>query len=137
MEHPNAVRFRNAFDDLSERGDLEPTIRLLRDDAVWVNDIGAGPFHRGEGKESVIAPFAERMAPFDGDFGYELYTAPATTTWSRSSTRSARRAGQRFDNLALYRYELDDDGLVTHVRTYDRDREAIEAFWAAVGDPVR
>ena len=138
MEHPNAVRFRSAFDDLWERGELEPTLRLLRDDVVWINDIGAGPFHRGEGKESVLALFAEWMALFDGGFTHELVDICASDHNVVEILHEVGTArGQRFDNLALYRYELDDDGLVTHVRTYDRDREAIDAFWAAVGDPVR
>ena len=41
--------------------------------------------------------------------------------------------GNHFDNVALFRFELDAEGRVASVSTYDRDREAIKAFWAAVG----
>jgi hypothetical protein len=103
---------RRAFDDLWERGELDPTTRLLRDDVVWVNDIGAGPFHRGPGKESFVTLFAEWTALFDGGFAHELVDigasdhnvveilhevgtarASASTTWP--STARARRQRSR------------------------------------------
>ena len=109
MDHPNAVRFRTAFDDLWERGELDPTTRLLRDDVVWVNDIGAGPFHRGAGKESVLTLFAEWTALFDGGFAHELVDICASDHNVVEILHEVGTArGQRFDNLALYRYELDD-----------------------------
>jgi hypothetical protein len=37
------------------------------------------------------------------------------------------------DDVAYYHFELDDEALISRVRTVDRDRENIEAFWAAVG----
>jgi len=133
MDHPNAVRFRTAFNDLWERGDQEPILRLLRDDVIWINDIGAGPFHRIDGKESLLTQLAEWNALFDGGFTHELIDICASdhnVVEILHETGTAQ--GQRFDNLALYRYELDDNGLVTHVRTYDRDRQAIDEFWANV-----
>ena len=136
MEHPNATRFRNAFDDLWAHGDIESSMNLMRDDIVWINDIGAGPFHRFDGKEAVLTLFADWTALFDGGFTHQLVDICASdhnVVQILHETGTAR--GQYFDNLALYRYELDHDGLATHVRTYDRDREAINAFWAAVGDP--
>jgi ketosteroid isomerase-like protein len=133
MDHPNAVRFRSAFDDMWRCGDIEPTLQLMRDDVVWINDIGAGPFHRGDGKESLLALVTEWMALFDGTFTQELVDICASdhnVVEILHETGTAQ--GQRFDNLALYRYELDDNGLVTRVRTYDRDRQAIDEFWANV-----
>ena len=133
MDHPNAVRFRSAFDDMWRCGDIEPTLQLMRDDVVWINDIGAGPFHRGDGKESLLALVTDWMALFDGTFTQELVDICASdhnVVEILHETGTAQ--GQRFDNLALYRYELDDNGLVTHVRTYDRDRQAIDEFWANV-----
>jgi len=133
MDHTNAVRFRSAFDDMWRCGDIEPTLQLMRDDVVWINDIGAGPFHRGDGKESLLALVTEWMALFDGTFTQELVDICASdhnVVEILHETGTAQ--GQRFDNLALYRYELDDNGLVTHVRTYDRDRQAIDEFWANV-----
>ena len=41
--------------------------------------------------------------------------------------------GHQLANLALFRFELDVDGRVGSVSTYDRDREATEGFWAAIG----
>jgi ketosteroid isomerase-like protein len=133
-EHENATRCRVAFEALWQNADLEPTLALLADDVVWINDIGAGPWHEFHGKQGVLDLFTGWMAFFDGGFEHRLIDICAsdhTVIEILHEVGTAR--GQRFDNLAYYHFELDDKGLISHVHTVDRDRENIEAFWAAVG----
>jgi ketosteroid isomerase-like protein len=133
-EHPNAARFRLAFEALWQRGDLAPTHALLREDVHWVNDIGAGPWRDLHGKQAVLEMLAGWMALFDGGFEHQLIDICASDRNVIEILREVGTArGQLFDNLALYRFELDVDGAVAQVRTYDRDRDSIDAFWAAIG----
>jgi ketosteroid isomerase-like protein len=133
-EHPNAMSAREEFEALWQKGDFEPALARMHDEVHWVNDIGAGPWHECRGKQAVADMLAEWMALFDGGFEHQLIDVCASDNNVIQILREVGTAhGQRFDNLALYRFELDADGLVTEVRTYDRDREALVAFWEAIG----
>ncbi len=133
-EHPNATRARLAFEALWQGGDLAPSLALLHDDVHWVNDIGAGPWHEVRGKQGFRELFSGWMSLFDGGFEQQLIDTCASDSNVVQILREVGTArGQVFDNLALYRFEFDVDGLATEVRTYDRDREAVAAFWEAVG----
>jgi hypothetical protein len=71
---------------------------------------------------------------FDGTFTQELLDVCASDSNVVAILHEFGTArGQHFDNLALYRHEIGPDGTYVRARTYDRDREAIEAFWAVVG----
>ena len=134
MNHPNAAHYRQAYDALWNDTDLGPMLDWLRDDVVWTNDIGAGPFHRFDGKEAVVALWVRWNELFDGGFHQELVDVCASddnVVAILHEVGSAR--GHQFDNLALYRYELDTSGQISEVRTYDRDRDAVSRFWDAIG----
>jgi ketosteroid isomerase-like protein len=133
MEHPNARRFRAAFAGIWERGDMQVIDELVRDDVEWINDIGAGPFRQLDGKPAVYSMFDQWMALFDGGFRHELIDVCASDRNVVEVIHEIGTAkGHVFDNLALYHHELDDHGRVFRVRTYDRDRDAIERFWRLV-----
>ncbi len=132
-EHPNATRARLAFEALWQ-GDPAPSLALLHDDVHWVNDIGAGPWHEFRGKQGFLELFSGWTSFFDGGFEQQLIDTCASDRNVIQILREVGTArGHVFDNLALYRFEFDADGLAIEVRTYDRDREAIAAFWEAVG----
>jgi ketosteroid isomerase-like protein len=133
-EHPNATRFRLAFEALWQRADGDPTMALLADDVVWINDIGAGPWHEFHGKQGVETLFTEWMAFFDGGFEHRLIDICASDRTVIEILHEVGTAkGQAFDNVAYYHFTLNDEGLVSSVLTVDRDRENIDAFWAAIG----
>ncbi|MEO6570647.1 MAG: nuclear transport factor 2 family protein [Ilumatobacteraceae bacterium] len=134
MNHPNSDRYRQVYDALWNDADVGPMLDWLGDDVVWTNDIGAGPFHRFEGKAAVMGLWVRWNALFDGGFNHELVDVCASddnVVAILHEVGSAR--GHQFDNLALYRFELDTSGQIRVVRTYDRDRDAIARFWDAVG----
>ena len=133
-EHPNAARYRHAFDQMWQAGDVAPMVELLDPDVSWTNDIGAGPWRQIEGRSVLLEMFGAWGALFDGTFTHELVDVCASDSNVVAILHESGTArSQRFDNLALYRYEVGPDQTYLRVRTYDRDREAIEAFWAAVG----
>jgi ketosteroid isomerase-like protein len=133
-EHPNAIRYRRAFEALWERGDQSVLDAMCRPDAEWINDIGAGPWRELRTPEAIAEFLAGWYQLFDGGFRHELIDVCASDRSIVAILREVGLArGHTFDNLALYRYSLDADGLITHLRTYDQDREHIESFWAAIG----
>jgi len=133
MEHPNAQRIRAAL-TAADQGDYELVSGIFRPDVHWINDIGAGPYREAHGIEEVFAMLGQWNGLFDGTFHEEIIDVCGSDDnvvailHERGSV-----SGHQFDNLALFRFELDAEGRVVSVRTYDRDREAIEGFWAAVG----
>ena len=134
MEHPYATTYRRMIESIYERGDFEPFDRQIRDDVIWINDIGAGPWRRLEGKAAVGAMFDAWGELFDGGFRHDVIDVCASdhnVIMILHEVGDAR--GHRFDNLALYRIELDGEGRAAAITTFDRDREAINDFWAAVG----
>lgn len=136
-DHPNAARMRAAFEALWPDGDVAPALALLRDDVHWVNDIGAGPWREAHGKQGFLEMFSQWTSLFDGGFQQEVIDVCGSDRNVVVILREIGTAsGHVFDNLALYRFELGGDGLATDVRTYDRDRDEVTAFWAAVGPVV-
>jgi ketosteroid isomerase-like protein len=137
-EHPNATRARDAYVALWERGDLQPTLDWVHDDVVWTNDIGAGPWAKEiRGKDRVLEMQGWWMEFFEGNFKHELIDVCASDDHVAEILREVgEKDGHVFDNRAVYLFELDDDGKVVNVRTLDMDRQNIEEFWAAVGQPA-
>ncbi len=130
-EHPNAAHFRTIFEALWVDGDMQPMIDGTADDYDWHNDIGAGPWRHLRGKEEALAFSMWWMTFFDGTFRHELVDVTASDDRVIEVLREVgEKDGHVFDNLALYVYELGADGRAVALRTYDRDREAIDAFWA-------
>ncbi|MEO5900008.1 MAG: nuclear transport factor 2 family protein [Ilumatobacteraceae bacterium] len=133
MDHPNAHHYRTTHDALWDRLDIEPLFEWFTDDVQWTNDIGAGPFHRFDGKAAVLSFFEQWTNLFDGGFRHELIDVCASDTNIIAILREVGTArGHTFDNLALYRYQLDDSGRIVSVRTFDQDRESIVQFWEAI-----
>jgi hypothetical protein len=132
MEHPNAQRIRAAL-TMANEGEYGLISEILRPDVHWSNDIGAGPYREAHGIEEVFTLLGQWNALFDGTFQEEIIDVCGSddnVVAIMHETGSVN--GHRFDNLALFRFELDAEGRVAEVRSYDRDREAIEGFWAAV-----
>lgn len=137
IEHPNATYAREAFASLWQDGDFGPALERMSEDVHWVNDIGAGPWHEMRGKTAVVEMLAGWMGFFDGGFEQQLIDVLANDDRIIEVIREVGQArGQTFDNLALYHLLINAEGFVTEVRTFDRDREAIVAFWDAVGPVV-
>lgn len=134
VEHANAVQYRAAFETMWQSGDPSPMIELIDPDVSWHNDIGAGPWRDIQGRSQLLEMLGAFGELFEGTFTQELVDVCASDDNVVAILHEFGTArGQRFDNLALYRYELGPDATYIRVRTYDRDREAIEAFWSAVG----
>lgn len=132
-EHPNAARAREAFHAFWDDGDLQPMLDAASDDIVWVNDIGAGPFREVRGKDEVVAMQLWWSDFFGGTFRHELIDICASDERVIEVLREVgERDGHVFDNTALYVYEVDPDRpeQFRSLRTYDRDRDNIEAFWS-------
>jgi ketosteroid isomerase-like protein len=133
-EHENAARVRAAYDAMWQHGDSAPLVTLMDDDIVWINDVGAGPWRELQGAQVVMEGLGQWMALFDGGFSQEVLDVCGGDHNVVVVLREAGTArGHRFDNIALYRYEFGASGKVVRVRTYDESREAITAFWDAVG----
>jgi hypothetical protein len=121
-DHVNAVRYREAFEALWVRGDQS------------VMDAMAGPWRELLTPEAVAEFLTGWYTLFDGGFRHELIDVCASDKSIVAILREVGMArGHTFDNVALYRYSLDEEGLITTLRTYDQDRERTEAFWAAIG----
>lgn len=130
-EHPNAVRFRAAFDALWTDGDMQPMIDNTADDHLWINDIGAGPWRHLQGKDESLAFALWWTDFFEGSFRHELIDVCASDDRVIEVLREVgEKEGHVFDNLALYVYEIGPDGRATTLRTFDRDREAVDEFWS-------
>jgi SnoaL-like domain len=132
MEHPNAERLRAAWTAI-EDGEYALVTEMLRPDVRWINDIGAGPYGAANGIDEVFTLLGQWNELFEGSFHRDIIDVCGSDDNVVAILHEmGTAAGQRFDNLALYRFELDTAGQISSVRTYDRDREAIEQFWAAV-----
>jgi ketosteroid isomerase-like protein len=133
-EHPNAARYRSAFEQMWQTGDPSAMVGLIDPDVSWSNDIGAGPWREIEGRDQLLEQLGRWGELFEGTFTQELVDVCASDDNVVAILHEQGTArGQRFDNLALYRLELGPSGTYVRVRTYDRDRDAIEGFWSAVG----
>jgi ketosteroid isomerase-like protein len=130
--HPNADRARKIFDALWINGDSQPLLDASTDDFEWVNDIGAGPWRVLRGKDEAIAMQLWWFAFFEGNFRHELIDICASDSRVIEVLREVgEKDGHVFDNVALYVYEVDDDGQFCSLQTFDRDRDNVTAFWAA------
>lgn len=133
VEHPNATRIRNLF-VAGNAGDFEAADALAADDIIWINDIGAGPWHELVGKSAVLEFSMNWQVLFDGTWTYDILDACGSDSSVVLVMREHGVArGLQFDNHTLYHFSLDSDGRVERIQTYDRDREAIIAFWQAIG----
>ena len=133
MEHPNATRISSLW-NAANAGDQEAADGFVADDIVWLNDIGAGPWREVVGKQACLEFGLAWQVLFDFTFTYEVLDACGSDTSVVLVLREQGTArGHHFDNQALYHFTLDDGGMVTRIQTYDRDRDAIIAFWNAVG----
>jgi ketosteroid isomerase-like protein len=133
MEHPNATRIRTMW-QAANAGDQAVADELVADDIVWSNDIGASPWREVVGKQACLGFALAWQELFDFTFAYDVLDAcgsDASVVLVLREHGTAR--GHHFDNQALYYFTLDPDGKVARIQTYDRDREAIDAFWDAVG----
>lgn len=128
-DHPNLGRFRRALEALAQ-GDVDPTVALLHEDVVMVNDVGAGPWRELRGRDAVLGFWFAFGALFAGTFtqdvlaGWGFDDAIVLLVHERGTAR-----GAEFDNRAVYLLLLDSDGRCTELRTTDVDRAGIERFW--------
>ena len=132
-DHPLATRAREQFRLLWEDGDPQPAFGALADDVVWRNDIGAGPLRLLRGKDEVIAMLLWWTEFFEGTFRHELVDVCASDRQVIEILQeTGTKDGHEFDNLALYRFEVDprDPDRFCSVETFDRDRDGIDAFWS-------
>lgn len=117
----------------SEAGDFETVLAAFDPDVVWVNDAGAGPWAgRYEGIDAVAGMFAEFLGFFEGTFVQEV--VDVCTSDDRAVVvhqEWGEHGGHTFENRAVWvhRYE---GGRIVEVWTFDVDRDAGAAFWAAV-----
>ena len=133
-EHPNATNYRTAFEQMWQTGDATAMVGLIDPDVTWTNDIGAGPWRDIQGRAQLLEMLGHWSELFDGTFTQQLVDVCGSDDNVVAILQESGTArGQRFANLALYRYEIGPDATYVRVRTYDRDREALEAFWSAVG----
>jgi ketosteroid isomerase-like protein len=135
MAHPNADMFMNDFAALAA-GELAPLFDRTADDIVMVNDEGAGPWRELHGKEQVLDFWTRWTDLFDGTFRQDVtdvFGEDDRVVLFIHEHGTAR--GQRFDNRAIYLVRI-RDGRYIDFRTMDTDREAVAAFWAAVGMPA-
>lgn len=136
MEHPNATHIRTLF-LAANAGDFEAADALTADDIVWINDIGAGPWRELIGRDAVFEFSMAWQTLFDNTWTYDILDACGSDSSVVLVMREHGTArGHHFDNHTLYHFSLDADGKVTRIQTYDRDRDAIAAFWDAVGPVV-
>jgi hypothetical protein len=109
-EHPNVTRTRTAF-LAAHQGDVGPFDAMLPTDFVMVNhDNGVPPeLHLIDGKDAFFGFYGQWLTFFGGTFAQDL--------------------------LAIYGDDLITmrDGQWARLETFDRDREANDRFWAAVG----
>lgn len=130
-EHPNATRFRAIFNAFWVDGDMQPMIDSAADDYVWINDIGAGPWRQLQGKDEAMAFGLWWTDFFEGTFRHELIDVCASDERVIEVLREVgEKGGHVFDNVALYVYDIGSDGRATALRTFDRDREAVDEFWS-------
>ncbi len=132
-DHPLAARAREQFHSLWDDGDPQPAFDALADDVVWRNDIGAGPLRLMRSKDEVIAMFVWWTEFFESTFRHELIDVCASDRHVIEILReTGTKDGHEFDNLALYRFEVDprDPTRFSSVETFDRDRDHITEFWA-------
>jgi ketosteroid isomerase-like protein len=135
MAHPNADMFMNDFAALAA-GELAPLFDRTADDIVMVNDEGAGPWRELHGKEQVLDFWTRWTELFDGTFRQDVtdvFGEDDRVVLFIHEHGTAR--GHRFDNRAIYLVRI-RDGRYIDFRTMDTDREAVAAFWAAVGMPA-
>lgn len=133
MEHPNATRIRTSW-LAAMSGDPVAAGELATDDVVWINDIGAGPWRRLDGLQACGEFALAWQELFDFTWTYDVLDACGSDQSVVLVMREHGIArGHHFDNHTLYHFTLDSDGKVTHIQTYDRDRDAITAFWEAIG----
>ncbi|MEJ2869113.1 nuclear transport factor 2 family protein [Actinomycetospora sp. OC33-EN08] len=128
-DHPNLVRVRDAMAALAD-GDVEPTVALMAEDVVMVNDVGAGPWRELRGRDAVLGFWFAFAEFFGGTFAQEILAG-----WGFDDGvlllihEHGTTHGAVFDNRAVYQMLLGPDGRCTELRTMDMDRAAIEAFW--------
>ena len=133
--HPNADEARRVFDAFWTHGDVQPMLDAATDDFVWINDIGAGPWRELHGRDEAMAMQLWWFDWFAGTFRHELIDICASDDRVIEVLREVgEKDGHVFDNVALYVYDVGPDGRYTALRTFDRDREAIEAFWSHFPD---
>ena len=133
MEHPNATRIRSLW-LAANAGDPTAAEELVADDIVWANDIGAGPWRELVGKEACQSFGLAWQELFEFTWVYDVLDACGSDSSVVLVMREHGTArGHHFDNQALYHFTLDEEGKVARIQTYDRDREAIVAFWDAIG----
>lgn len=129
--HPNADEARRVFEAFWIHGDVQPMLDAATDDFVWINDIGAGPWRELHGKDEATAMQLWWFDWFEGTFRHELVDVCASDDRVIEVLREVgEKDGHVFDNVALYVYEVGPDRRFTSLRTFDRDRGAIEAFWS-------
>lgn len=136
-DHPLAARVREQFRALWDDGDPQPAFDALADDIVWRNDIGAGPLRLMRNKDEVIAMFVWWTDFFEGSFRHELIDVCASDRHVIEILREVgTKDGHDFENLAVYRFEVDprDPHRFCSVETYDRDRDNIATFWSYFPD---
>ncbi|MHC1560231.1 nuclear transport factor 2 family protein [Actinomycetospora sp. C-140] len=135
-EHPNVTHTRDAF-LAAQQGDVGPFDAMLPDDFVMVNhDNGAADQAEIVGKDAFFGFYGRWLTFFEGTFAQEplgIYGDAERVVMLVHET--GRRGDAVFDNHAVYVITM-RDGQWARLETYDRDREANERFWAAVGGPA-
>ncbi|GLZ45183.1 hypothetical protein Acsp06_13680 [Actinomycetospora sp. NBRC 106375] len=133
-EHPNVTHTRDAF-LAAQQGDVGPFDAMLPDDFVMINYDNGVPadLHVVDGKAAFFGFYGQWLAFFEGTFAQEplgIYGDADRVVMLVHET--GRRGDAVFDNQAVYVITM-RDGQWARLETFDRDREANERFWAAVG----
>ena len=128
--HSNFDRTQAVLDAV-RKGDYAPVFDLYADDIRLENGPGAGPWHRGRGKDDMAVMLTEFAAFFGDTFhqdGRCVYADDRMAICVIHETGTAP-GDDRFDNLAVYTFRLRPDGQADRFWTVDLDAEHCEAFW--------
>ena len=128
--HPNFDRTQAVLDAVRQ-GDYAPAFDLYADDIVMENGPGAGPWHRGRGKDDMALMLAEFAGFFGNTFhqdGRCIYADDRTAICLFHETGTGP-GGDPFDNTAVYTFRLRPDGQADRIWTVDLDAEHCEGFW--------
>lgn len=124
MEHPNAVRFREAH-SAAQEGELDPLVSLLAEDVEWW-DTGASEPTYGK------AASRERIAHLWGHIvNADLHDLFANDEHLVALVHSkAQRAGQYFEYSTAEVCHMSADGLITKRQAFAHDSATVAAFFA-------
>ncbi|GAA4791555.1 hypothetical protein GCM10023200_28520 [Actinomycetospora chlora] len=135
-EHPHVTATRTAF-LAAQQGDVGPFDAMLPTDFVMINHDNGVPAHLHviDGKDAFFAFYGQWLTFFGGTFRQDLEAIYGDDERVVMLVHETGRVGDAvFDNLAVYLIAM-RDGRWAQLDTFDRDREANDRFWAAVGGP--